>query len=434
MPIKWRSGEVKKAFLKVALYGEQGTGKTCTASKWAAGLAARIGGTVYYVDSESGFAWAYREVFAPAGVKVESIGSDSFGDLAEIVRTTQGKGVVIVVDSLTTFWSDLVETARKNVGKRPLRIHEWGPIKEQWKEEWQKPFVYGRFHCFACGRMKNETDYFQDESGQWQYHTTGVRMDAEKKFEHEPDFLVHMVQAHQGQLGDRYAAERNPVKKAQLAEAMRRAQLEGEWVYEAHVEKGRGGILNGRVFANPTYDDLAPAVDVLDLGGEQPQLERQSEAQVVMPPDVTEYDTRKAEVIQMIELMDVLLSKYIPGQGKDEKSLKIAVKERAFGIATDSALERLPLERLERWLAADSGSGITEFEVLCAAAVSDTWEPGPNGPQIARCESLISEVGEEAYRKALEERGVWSAKMLTEFEAAQFIASFNESKGEEPAT
>jgi hypothetical protein len=108
--------ETTTAFLKMALMGFQGSGKSYTAALTAIGLAKLIQARkpVFFLDTEKGSDWV-KPMFERAGVELFTAKTRAFTDLVAAIPEAEANGSVLIVDSLTHFWVELCETysARK---------------------------------------------------------------------------------------------------------------------------------------------------------------------------------------------------------------------------------------------------------------------------------------------------------------------------------
>src|SRR3990172_8301194 len=107
----------ESAFLKCAMMGFSGSGKTFTASEVAIGLVGYIKSTkpVAILDTEKGSDFVIPK-FEKAGIKLLRKKSRSFADLLEVTREAEKSCAVLIVDSMTHFWTQLVKDFMKKRG------------------------------------------------------------------------------------------------------------------------------------------------------------------------------------------------------------------------------------------------------------------------------------------------------------------------------
>ena len=248
---KFVKAKSEQAYLKLALYGKPGSGKTLTSLLWAEGLAEREGKRVGMVDTERG------SEFYGLGIPERTVHPKAFDfdrlitrSLMETIEAVEGIDPkvygVLIIDSITHLW----EAARaayngKMLPNGALPIQAWQQIKKPYKRL-MSLFLDGSFHAIICGREGVVME--QDEDGEMR--VTGTKLKAEGETPHEPHILGRMC------------PERDE---------------KGGYVIKAFFEKDRSGILTGKEFLWPTYDTIAPVVGYL-CGGEQGKLGTPEEA------------------------------------------------------------------------------------------------------------------------------------------------------------
>lgn len=242
--------EPKQAFLKVGIYGPQGSGKTFTTLLMAEGIAKKEKKRIAYVDTERGTDFYVQKVKSrrvhPDKFDVDTLYSKS---LAEIWKDVQSldpkKHSVVVLDSISHLWDSAIEayTGRKTKhGSIPM--HAWGNIKRPYKTllSW---LLHSPFHIFILGRQKN---VFEDDD-QGQMKKVGVAMRAEGETPYEPHICL------------RTEAVRDPSDSTKTRHCL-------------YVEKDRTGVLSG-VLWDPGFHTLEPILPLLH--GEQAGLEDEDE-------------------------------------------------------------------------------------------------------------------------------------------------------------
>ena len=242
MTTPFRKAKGEQAALKMALYGPAGSGKTMTALLLAEGIAQNTGKRVAYVDTEHGTDF-YAQAVPSRTVHPEPFDFDAFYSRsivdvpAAIMGISESDYSVVVVDSITHIWEAAINSYQgKTTRIGTIPIQAWGKIKKPYKD--MLTFLLNTtMHVLICGRQSNEFDTNDDG----EMRKVGVKMKAEGETPYEPHILIRM----------------ESVKPARSAES--------GWV-EAFIEKDRTGILSGRTFKNPTFNDLAkPILPLLGL-------------------------------------------------------------------------------------------------------------------------------------------------------------------------
>lgn len=238
----FRRAEPKQAFIKMALYGPAGSGKTFSTLLMAEGLARHMGKRVAYVDTERGTDFYAKDVadrtVHPQGFDFDALYTRSLTECHEALSSLNLKEHgVIVIDSITHFWEGAMNAYQ---GKRTrdggIPMHAWGKVKSPYKRIIQ--FLNDSpCHTFVLGRQG--TEYQEDERSELK--AVGYKMKAEGETPYEPHILVRM----------------DPEK-----------QKNGAAVVQAFFEKDRTGVLAGRTIAWPDFDKVCKPLLPL-LGGEQ---------------------------------------------------------------------------------------------------------------------------------------------------------------------
>ena len=248
---KFVKAKSEQAFLKLALYGKPGSGKTLTSLFWGEGLAAREHKRIAMIDTERGsefYGLNIRErTVHPEAFDFDRLITRSLMETIEAVENLDPKVYgVLIIDSITHLW----EAARAAYNGKTLvngapPIAAWQQIKKPYKKL-MSLFLDGSFHAIICGREGMVME--QDDDGEMR--VTGTKLKAEGETPHEPHILGRMC------------PERDE---------------KGGYVIKAFFEKDRSGILTGKEFLWPTYQTIAPVVGYL-CGGEQGRLGTPEEA------------------------------------------------------------------------------------------------------------------------------------------------------------
>lgn len=232
----------EQKYLKIAMYGKAGSGKSFTALLLGEALAKREGKRMAYVDTEHGTDFYTMDVptrnVHPKGFDFDANYSRALGTVVKDLKGLDDKETgVIVVDSMTHLWRAAVDSwqGRKTNGKLP--IYAWGPIKQRYGELLE--FLMNcPMHMILLGRLG--LDYDKDEDGQ--DGVVGYKMKAEAETGHETHMLIRMEMV-------------GSTTKQENPEIL------------AYVEKDRTGILHGKTIVMPTYASLAePSVHLLTAG------------------------------------------------------------------------------------------------------------------------------------------------------------------------
>lgn len=241
----------EQAYLKMAIYGPQGSGKTFTSLLFAEGLAKHMNKRVAYVDTERGTDFYIKEVkqrqVHPDAFKIDREDTRSIATVTKSVKELDPKEYgVIVIDSISHIWDSCQEAypEEKKTSAGTIPFHAWVQIKKPYKDllNW---LLDSEFHMIICGRQKNVYSNEDD-----QLKKVGVDMRAENETAYEPHICIRM----------------EPVKDQKNT---------AKSVYQAFVEKDRSGVLGGKIITNPNFHTIEPLLPL--LGGTQAKMEDEDE-------------------------------------------------------------------------------------------------------------------------------------------------------------
>jgi len=226
-----------QAFAKIGIYGFQGSGKTHTGILIAQGIAKAIGqNKIAFFDTETGSDWWADRL--PGKTKLLVLKSSTFADIMRVIRECEQEGIgVLVIDSVTHIWTDLIDEYMRKKKKENLLFHDWKAIKGAWRK-YARAFVNSKVHIIACGRAGFEYDMSNMASGE--IKKTGTKMKAENEFNFEPHLVIEMESV----------------------------KTENGLVNVAHVLKDRSDKINGMSFKMPTFKNFEKHFNALNLGGE----------------------------------------------------------------------------------------------------------------------------------------------------------------------
>lgn len=316
------------AFLKAGIMGFAGSGKTFTAKELAIGLAKRVGATkVAFFDTETGSDFlipAFRE----AGIELLVAKSRAFADLKQFMREAEQDAPIAIIDSVTHVWTDLVDSYRRKLNrKHGLRMDDWGPIKAEWGE-FTKLYINTRCHVVLCGRAGYEYEYHTDEETQKkELIKTGTKMKAEGEMSYEPSLLLEMERVN----GD---------------EAVSRGKRSA-WIHRCYVLKDRTDLMNGKAIDNPTFEDFAPVVNFLNIGGEHIGVDASRNSEHLFDSPDSLYERKKQVEIELELIQDSMIEAEIAGTSAKAREAQVRELKAAFGTSSWRAIQDMRLEDLK---------------------------------------------------------------------------------------
>lgn len=245
-----------QAYVKAGFQGFMGGGKTFTGYSFAEGIIEHLSPPkgekmpLLMVDTEDGSGFL-KGLADAKGIPFLTSKTRAFVDLMTAVDEAQRLGGVLLIDSLTHPWGELVDARLAARGRDTMLAGDFLAVNRKWAQFMTK-FLNASAHIILCGRAGYEYEDSKDEEGNRQANKVGTKMKAQAETGFEPSLLVEMVREPRV-LGERGAAR---LKDGKL------------WNYVAYVLKDRSRTIEGRRFENPTFEDFQPHVASLNLGGD----------------------------------------------------------------------------------------------------------------------------------------------------------------------
>lgn len=323
----FKKAERSQAYLKAGLFGFAGSGKTRTATEIATGLVKYLRSLklpegnrpAFFIDTETGADYVERR-FTKEGIELHTAKTRAFSDLIPAVDEAERNGAVLIIDSITHFWREFTETyARKKHRTRGLEFSDWAFLKTEWGKFTDR-YVNSRAHIVMCGRAGYEFDFFKDESGKKQLEKTGVKMRAETETGYEPSLLVLMEQ------------------KMSMATK--------QVVREGIVIKERFGVIDGKTFYNPTFDDFLPHIELLNLGGQQLGIDTSRTSEDMIPESEERY---REKTILLEEFKAEMVLRW-PGQSEAAKAAKSEALHKIFNTRSWTKVETMQVDTIREGL------------------------------------------------------------------------------------
>lgn len=337
--------EHSQAFLKAGIMGLQGSGKTYTATEIAIGLVEHLrklnqadsNKPIAFFDTETGSDWMLKR-FKEAGIPLLRSRSRALVDLCNGMQEATGTCSVLLIDSITHFWTRFVEEYVERSGRRWLEFSDWNFLKKEWRR-FTDLFVNAPLHCIMCGRQGYEYDYFEKEDGKSELQKTGVKMKAEAETGYEPSILI-MMESRQRVVEDAPARGRKKKTAAKLhVSGIDRI---------ATILKDRSQLLDGRQFVNPTFADFLPHIEQLAFGHRHEAIEDRNNAALFSDQgNQTRYAKEKREKDIALEEIGEVIKKHHAGQDKASKDERGMLLEKFFGTRAWSRVETLSLADLQ---------------------------------------------------------------------------------------
>ena len=302
----FKKAENESAFGKFGFYGDAGSGKTFTASKVAIGLVKFIKSKkpVFFLDSETGSDYVLP-MFQNAGVNLQVAKTRAFQDLLKAIDIVEKEGSVLIVDSISHYWDELMESYKKKKNLTRLFVQHWMELKPTWRE-FSTKFVASKLHIILCGRSGDVWSDVADDEGIKTLTKVGTKMRVEKETSYEPSLLVEMEKV------------------------LKSDRPGGGWTHRAWVEKDRFDVLNFKNFDDPKFEDFLPHIELLNIGGKHRTLDTERNSQDMFEKGNTGADYYKKRE-QALEKIKNEINLLFPGRDEKTKADRILLTKEIFG-------------------------------------------------------------------------------------------------------
>lgn len=307
-----------QAFMKVGMYGPEGSGKTFTAMKWAIGIVEYLKAhklpchnTIRFIDTEAGSSFV-APIAQERGIKVEVDRTRALKVVIEDIQASIGNTDVLVIDSLTHIWQQFLEDYLGLKNRKAMQFQDWAYVKPEWRK-FSTLFLNSAIHLFALGRMGTIYEMRKNEvTGKDELVAVDTKFKAESEFGYEPS----------------------------LSAEFERVKHDGGIINRVTFIKDRCDILNGKSFDFPTFDTILPVFKRLNLGGVHIGVKTDDTSASLWAEDndkAEAWATRR-RASQFDEAMNFLQQCY-PGSSADAKEARLDIIEIGTGHRTSVWLE-----------------------------------------------------------------------------------------------
>lgn len=317
--------------MKICFEGWSKSGKSTTMAKIAVGLWVAEGRkkNMVIVDTEDASLF-FRRIFEPEGL-VEGKNlfftpSRSLTDWNEILVDCIKDDAIMLTDSTTHLYENMTRVYLEANDRSTLQVQDHTFLKPKWKELFADPYVKSSCHGLFTGRAAWEYEMeMNTETNKREFYKAGVKMRGDNETAYEADLIVLMerMQEPHGKKG---------------IKVYRRATILGD----------RSGILDGKMFSDPGFNEFKPYYDLLCAGkGKKGEMREGSmERTLKAGADRAWFENRrKAEIF--IEEIEGLFRSYLPGQGPKEKKIQADIFYTVFDTRSMTALGGMRGETLE---------------------------------------------------------------------------------------
>jgi hypothetical protein len=185
--------ERTQLYLRAALFGASGSGKSYSALRIAKGIAGKTGGRVAVIDTEHGSVSRYADKF---DFDVDNLTNKDIDSYIDSMREAVRAGYkVLIIDSLTHAWDELLmEVDRIREANKNNSMQAWAKITPK-----QNRFIQFLISlpCHVIVTMRSKTEWFIGErNGRKVVEKVGLAPRQRDGIEYEFDFLLEIDQEH----------------------------------------------------------------------------------------------------------------------------------------------------------------------------------------------------------------------------------------------
>lgn len=321
-------------FVKVSFSGFAGSGKSRTSSEFIRGLwkQAKIKKPLLFIDNEQGGRFLLKQ-FEKDGIEVVYKQTEQLADVIKAMDFLKsGEIGGLFVDTLTKIWYKYVRDYRAINKRTFMTLQDWGKILPAWQEEFSDRFVEINGNFIFTGRGGFEYEKEDDEVNEagtvtkkGQFIKSGVKMKLAGETAFEPDLNIWM--------------------------SLEQSLVKGKPVQyrNALITKDRSGMIDGKNFKNPTFENFKPFVSYvfdIPLG----KVAHASNTENNAPHEDSDYWRNK-------ELKDIEKEKientfdkagFTGSQSKETKRIGILVMEKIFETSSMTEVMKMTAPELKK--------------------------------------------------------------------------------------
>ncbi len=328
------------AHLKAGFYGLDGSGKTRTATELAIGLHKHIKSEkgILFIDTETGSDYLGTRIEA-AGIPFFQDKTRSFDEVMHDLEVAHEDAEIVIVDSVTHIWREVLSSYQTAHRKKRIDLNDWDPIKREWRR-FTDFFLASPLHIILCGRMGNVwEDVYDEDTERHQAIKTGNRMAGEGETGYEPGLCVEMSKKYRRKGGtfDIVAT----VTKDRFPESL----LNGQ-----QIKFDSSKLKKPEDIQREVWKQFWPHMACYTFGvNDEPRLDVTSSSVArFAPTDGQSYGTQQRRRDIAWEEIQGFFVRYCGGQAAREKQLRTEMLSAVFGTTSETRIQGLPPEKLER--------------------------------------------------------------------------------------
>lgn len=314
--------------LKAGIFGFAGSGKTYTSAKIAIGLWKKLNSIngynkpVLFVDSETGSSYV-KKLFDEAGVPILGLKTRAFVTLMAAMREAIKGDNILLIDSISHFWAELMRAYLTKNKLTRLRLRDFVPLKEEWSP-FPTLYLNSPIHIIMAGRAGYDWGEEDDseESGAKKLVKTGTKMKAEGDLGYEPTLLIEMEHVHADN------------------------SIGSTFINRAFVIKDKFDVLKGKSFDMPDFEDFAPHINMLAIGGVPPTIDTETSSVDMMVSHQGVANRLKERDILCEELWAEMPLRFNPRTDAGKKAGADFLREN-FGTLSQKGIESMSNETIK---------------------------------------------------------------------------------------
>jgi hypothetical protein len=319
----------RNRFIKAAFAGFAGSGKSTTATEFVIGAYRDFGYTkpVLVIDNEEGSRFLiprFRSANIKAMLKVTTNVDDV---LTAIDLLNAGEISFLFCDTLTKVWYRFVRDYQEKNRRAFMELNDWGKVIPKWQEIFADRVVAAQGSIVFTGRggfeYEKEEDTRDEVTGKvkkGQFVKSGVKMKMAGETPFEPDLNVWMSREEEFNSDGSLKVWR-----------------------QALALKDRSGLIDGKVFIQPKYEDFAPFVRYL-IDVPSGAVSGESSSKNLSPGENYDgYDRARKKDIALEETAEEL-SRMHPGATEAAKTARKDLLEKVFGTRSWKAVEAMAFQ------------------------------------------------------------------------------------------
>lgn len=344
-----RKAENTSCYAKIGILGFAGTGKTYFATNISIGLHKYLKSRkpVAFLDSETGSDYSIPR-FQEAKIELLTFKTRAFSDLLRIVQEAEQKCSILIIDSISHFWTELQNAYMRKKKINRMLFQHWLPVKTEWRR-FTDVFLNSKLHIIICGRAGWEYDFTEDEEGKKELIKTGTKMRVESELGYEPSLLLE-------------------IERMKIRPSNTKSEIEMELMYRTYVLKDRADKINGKYFDNAVFENILPHIKYLNIGGKHLAVDTTRTSEALFDSNGSGWERAKKKEIALENIKNELLKRW-DNRTRFDQLCKIECLKQIFLTGSWKAVEGSPLEHLEKGLKMIKQMVVQDIETIVSRQI-----------------------------------------------------------------